>query len=281
LTVLELSPHIKKFAPANNTFDWILSLQGQIYREVKHRKTLQFELEGRRYFIKIHQGCGWKEIIKDLLQGRKPILSARTEWEAIQKLEHLGIRTMAIAGRGLRGSNPARLQSFLITEMLEGMVSLETLLQQWSTLPLVQRSTLRRVLVKKVAQIARKLHEAGMNHRDFYVCHFLVRDRNWLHWEPSDDLDLYLIDLHRVQCRSSVPHRWIVKDLGGLLFSALDAPLSRRDLLTFLCIYKGKEARESLHRERSLWDDVLQNARRLYLDFHGKEPSERQLLAVA
>ena len=39
------------------------------------------------------------------------------------------------------------------------------------------RVLLKRVLVQRIATIARTLHGAGMNHRDFYLCHFLTRDR--------------------------------------------------------------------------------------------------------
>jgi len=34
--------------------------------------------------------------------------------------------------------------------------------------------------------------------------------------DSGQDFKLYLIDLHRVQIREKVPHRWRVKDLAGL-----------------------------------------------------------------
>ncbi|MST95428.1 MAG: hypothetical protein EXS33_09225 [Pedosphaera sp.] len=38
---------------------------------------------------------------------------------------------------------------------------------------------LKRALLEKIAALARTLHEGGVNHRDFYLCHFLVKNRDW------------------------------------------------------------------------------------------------------
>jgi heptose I phosphotransferase len=127
-------------------------------------------------------------------------------------------------------------------------------------------------LLERVARIARALHETGMNHRDFYLSHFLVKDRRWTDWQPGDPLELFLIDLHRVQTRDRVPSRWRVKDIGGLLFSAFDCGLTRRDQLRFIQIYRGRPWRESVVAEAALWRRVLCNALLLYLRHHHREP---------
>jgi len=272
--MMELSPYLDKHLPRENRFDRLLNCPGRIYREVKHRRTLSFCVEGREFFIKVHRGCGWREIFKDLFQFRLPIVSAEPEWKAIELCERVGIPTMKIAGRGLRGANPARRDSFLITEALQGMVSLEDLTKEWGGLSEIARTSLKRKLVKEVALLARRFHSAGMNHRDFYICHFLVSNRDWNTWSPAEALTLHLIDLHRVQIRRSVPRRWLKKDLAALLFSAMDCNLSQRDLLRFLIHYKAGEARNSLQTERGFWQQVLQDARNLYKGFHGKEPQE-------
>ena len=135
-----------------------------------------------------------------------------------------------------------------------------------------RRVLLKRALLGQVADIARRMHGAGMNHRDFYLCHFLVRDRDCRRWSGEDALSLVLIDLHRVQRRERVPERWLVKDLGGLLFSALDAGLTRRDLFRFVEAYEGKPWRESLSEKGVFWRKVWRNAVRLYVPFHGRQP---------
>jgi len=61
---------------------------------VKNRKTMRFSINGKNYFIKIHTGCGWKEVIKNWVQFKQPIVSAENEYLAIRRLESLKIDTM-------------------------------------------------------------------------------------------------------------------------------------------------------------------------------------------
>jgi heptose I phosphotransferase len=262
LPVLELDEHLRTHLPKENTFDWLMNVEGKVHRAVKNRRTVEFAVDGRTYFIKAHRGVGWREVFKNLLYGRAPIVSAEPEWAAIAALRGAGVNTPAA---------PAQLESFVIMPALEGMISLEDLARDWRGLEGRQRVLLKRALMATMADIAGRMHGSGLNHRDFYLCHFLVRDREWKHWQPGDPLELVLIDLHRVQRRDRVPERWLVKDLGGLLFSALDAGLTRRDLLRFISAYRGEPWRDVLVRERAFWRKVWRNAVRLYRSFHHRE----------
>lgn len=275
LPVLELDDHLRAHVPANGAFDWLMNVEGKLHREVKNRRTVEFHLGGRHYFIKAHRGVGWREIFKNFAYGRAPIVSAEPEWQAIATLNEHGIATPTLAGKGLRGRAPAALESFVVMDALENMVSLEDLSRDWRGLTRPQRTRLKRALLRHVAAIARRMHGAGLNHRDFYLCHFLVRDRDWTKWSAADPFELVLIDLHRVQRRARVPERWLVKDLGGLLFSALDAGLTRRDLLRFIECYRGEPWRNVLAREGPFWRKVWSNAVRLYRPFHRREPPVR------
>jgi len=272
--VLELDEHLRVHVPKENPFDWLMNVEGKIHRAVKNRRTVEFELGGRRYFIKAHRGVGWVEVLKNRLYGRAPIVSAEPEWTAIEKLRAIGIATPVVAGKGLRGDAPARLESFVITEALDGMISLEDLARDWRGANGRTRVLLKRALLQRIAHIARVMHGAGMNHRDFYLCHFLVRDCDWAKWTPVDALELVLIDLHRVQKRDQVPERWLVKDLGGLLFSALDAGLTRRDLLRFIAVYRQQPWRDAFAKEKNFWRKVWENAVKLYRPFHHREPPQ-------
>lgn len=239
-----------------------MTLDGEVFRSVAQRRTLRFCLGGRGYFIKIHKGTSWKEILKNLCQLRLPVLSARNEWRAIRRLEQLNVATMKIAGFGERGVPPAWLESFLITDELVDTVSLEDFCRNWSNDPPPRQ--LKQALIEKVARIARKLHENGINHRDFYLCHFLL-DRKTLRPAVSRErLELYLIDLHRVQIRTRAPRRWRLKDLAGLYFSSMDIGLTVRDRLRFMKIYRGRPLREILNDERKFWQTVERMALRLY-----------------
>ena len=84
---------------------------------------------------------------------------------------------MRVAAWGERLHADGRLESYFMTEELEGYRPLEQFLaerfgqQETDSGPSGDRD-LRR-LIHLVADIARRFHEAGYNHRDLYCCHFL------------------------------------------------------------------------------------------------------------
>lgn len=270
--MLELDEHLRAHVPKENTFDWLMDVQGQVHRAVKNRRTVEFHLGGRHYFIKAHRGAGWREVWKNWLYGRAPIVSAEPEWRAIEALNAAGVAAPSVAGKGLRGQAPARLESFIVMHALEGMISLEDLAKDWRGARGKTQVMLKRALIQQLAGISRALHGAGLNHRDFYLCHFLTPDRDWSQWTPADAVELTLIDLHRVQRRAVVPARWLVKDLGALFYSAFDAGLTRRDALRFLAAYRQRPWREVLEREGAFWKRVRDYALKLYRSFHRREP---------
>ena len=257
--MMELCPDLGKYFKGAGAFDEILNLQGNVYRQHKNRTTLRFVSDGKGYFVKIHRGTGWGEILKNIFSLKWPVVSARNELNAINKCEELGIATMKVAGFGERGVPPFRLESFLITEELENTISLEEFCSDWKNNPPDFR--LKTALIRKVAGIAGILHRNGVNHRDFYICHFLLDLKS----NPSSfPFNLYLIDLHRVQIRKHTPRRWIIKDLSGLFFSSMDIGLTKRDLFRFMKVYSGKPLRSIFKEDLYFWRQVLDRAVKLY-----------------
>lgn len=256
--MLWLRTDLAKQWQGQDIFSLIQQLTGKVFRNKEGRKTLQFELNNKSYFLKLHQGVGWQEIIKNLLQFRLPVIGAKNEWQAIKFLERHDIDTLKIAAYGERGSNPAKKLSFLITDELADTMSLEDIGHQWRCRPPLFATKIK--LIKKLANISRVMHKNGMNHRDYYLCHFLVAksfaDSNTI----SDDTRLFLIDLHRAQIRKKVPVRWLVKDLSGLLFSAAKVSLTKRDLLRFMMVYSGLPLRELLKQQQEFWIKVAKRA---------------------
>jgi heptose I phosphotransferase len=208
-------------------------LQGNIYRSKEGRRTLRFEQGNHSYFLKLHEGIGWGEIFKNLLQLRAPVLGAANEYHACLRLHELGIDTLVPVAFGERGNNPAQQLSFLITEELTNTISLEDYCKAWSVNPPSLRE--KRAIIRKLAHISKTLHENGINHRDYYLCHFLRADDE----RPFEiTTALHLIDLHRAQMRKHTPLRWLIKDIAGLYYSAFNLPLTRRDIICFISVYR-------------------------------------------
>ena len=250
-------------------FDQAAEQDGEIFRAREGRRTLRFTGNGRSYFLKYHGGIGWKEILKNLTQGKLPVLGAMDEVTAIDAVRGAGLDTMTIAAYGSRGSNPATVESFIITDDLVGTLSLEDLGERWVKDPQAMPPVFKRALIERVATIARTMHGAGINHRDFYLPHFLMRDSD----AASNNADgpLYLIDLHRSQVRRQVPRRWRIKDLGGLYFSTARFGMTRRDLLRFIRAYSGVPLRQAL-ADATTWAAARREAEKIYRRYFEVEP---------
>lgn len=273
---LFLDDTLKRAWRDRDVFDYLENLQGEVYRAREGRRTFRFRSGDRHYFCKLHTGIGWREVIKNFSQGKMPVFGASNEWLAINRLQQLGIDTLHAVAFGKRGWNPARQKSFLVTEELTGTISLEDVADGWQDSPPAPGD--KRRLIEVVARIARTMHGAGMNHRDFYLCHLLMAQSeadegsSAVRVEIPDDLRLYLVDLHRAQMRAKVPTRWRVKDLAGIYFSALDAGLTRNDRLRFLRSYFDAPLREVLRDHDRLLRRVAQRALRLYQRDFGRLP---------
>ncbi|MBU1180632.1 MAG: lipopolysaccharide core heptose(I) kinase RfaP [Pseudomonadota bacterium] len=251
-------------------FDSLFAIDGKVYRNKEGRKTLRFTIDGKNYFGKFHSGIGWKTLLKNLIQFRTPVLGARNEWMAIRRLEQLGIHTMRLVGYGKRGKNPARVQSFVITEELKNTISLEEFCRSWTKTP--PSYSLKKALITKVAETARTLHENGINHRDLYICHFLLDITSGIDHIDNKNPVLYLIDLHRVKFHSNTPVRWRIKDVAALYFSSMDTGLTNRDLLRFIRAYSNKEIKAALN-EKKFWQKVKSRGNSFYSEFKRKYPT--------
>ncbi len=260
--MMELPSEFIEFFGGRDAFDNILAWDDEIFRAHKNRRTYRFVKDGKGYFVKAHRAVGWKEILKNLSSLRLPVLGAQNEVRAIKRLEALRIDTMKIVGFGKRGVPPAWLESFIITHELTRVVSLEAYCGNWRVEP--PEPFLKFALVKKVARVARTLHRNGLNHRDFYLCHFFLDLSRFAMSSGVDDLKLYLIDLHRMQVRNRTPLRWVVKDVAGLLFSSMEIGLTRRDLFRFMKWYSNKPLRTILQEESLFWGRVYEQAAGLY-----------------
>ena len=256
----EIKAHLQ-----GDTFEAMMHLQGKAFRDVPGRKTMCIQLGKKSYFIKQHFGVGWGEIFKNLLSLKLPILGAMTEVDAIQKCEKIGIKTTPLVAYGQRGCNPATMQSFVLTEDLGDIISLEDMLQDSKTYPTPDES--KRLMLTAVSKIAAKLHGAGQGkalaHRDFYLCHFVLSRQN----AAAGNYDLHLIDLHRMLQNQSPKGDAVMKDIAGLYFTMLQNGLSAKDLNVFKQYYLPQTA--------TFWANVEVRANKLFAKFNSAKFQQR------
>lgn len=239
----------------------IMALKGNTVREVEKRKTLRFEKETQGYYAKLHFGVGVREILKNIIQGRWPVVSAQHEYRAINRLKRLNIPTLNWVAYGNKGLNPASKQSFILTDEIKNTINLEDFSKTWKKNP--PSFSLRLALIKELARISRILHRNGLNHRDYYACHFLMEQSKEKNILTGQDLKMYLIDLHRMTVKKHLRERWVVKDLGSLYFSLMESHLNSRDLLRFIKFYFEKPLKHSFESHRYFWNKVSSRALKL------------------
>ncbi|MEM7358458.1 MAG: lipopolysaccharide core heptose(I) kinase RfaP [Pseudomonadota bacterium] len=263
---LYINNELRQALRGEDSFYEMMNIEGKVYREALGRRTLRFTRGKKDYFLKMHTGVGWGEIVKNLTYLRAPVVGALNEWHGVHRLNDLEIDTMAVAAYGIRGRNPATKHSFIVTEALPTETSLEDYCADWKHNPpkTLREIRLKRWILNKVVETARVIHENGANHRDFYLCHFLLDAHFDEEQQVSTESKLYLIDLHRLQMRRKTPERWAVKDIAGLYYSSKDIGLTKRDLLRFMRLYRGKPLREILEHDMPFWKKVVSRGNKLY-----------------
>jgi len=128
-------------------------------------------------------------------------------------------------------------RNFLITEDLDGYQPADKLLADGFPFDRLRNP---------LADLAAALHNAGLHHRDLYLCHFFVR--------ISDDaidvklIDVKLIDVARVKKLPALltRQRWIVKDLAQFWYSTLPLPISEPQKEAWLARYMEKRGEKGL-----------------------------------
>ena len=262
MPVIIRSEIIKKWLGSEDAFAKVKAIKGEVVRCKEGRTTQRFEVAGNGFYAKHHEGIGWREVFKNLIQMRLPIIGATNEWLAINRLHEIGLDTLSAVAYGKKGLNPAKQNSFILTEELTGTLSLAKFTDDWPINP--PSFVVKKALVEKVAAIARELHAAGINHRDLYICHFLLDISHGNKQPDPESIRLFLVDLHRAKIRQKVPWRWLVKDVGSIYFSALNIGLSKRDVYRFLKIYYPQPLRQTLIERAVFLKQVEQRAIKLY-----------------
>ena len=232
------------FAPlaaSEDPIGWLEARAGQVHRDLPSRRTFDLTVDGRRYVAKVHYGVGVREVLRTLPRGQLPVFDAGVEHRALLCAAQAGVRVPVPRVLGLRQGPALSRQSFLVMDAVEYEVTVADELAQGS-------SALRRARrLRQVAELTRRLHASGLQHRDLYLVHFLV----------CEDDELCLIDLHRARHHAQLPETARIRELGALTFSApgLTAAERRR-----FVVHYGDADRA---RDQRFWQRVEARAARL------------------
>ncbi len=231
---------------------------GDVFKRLPTKTVVRIALDSatgpQRFFLKRHTGpVRWGDRLRAWCSGFSASWG-RKEWDVIQALRREGIPTMTPVAAGERVAG-GRCESFVMTEALEGFKSLESLVPSRYAPPVTPPALAeKREVIRHVADLTRRLHRAGFNHRDWYLCHIFARRETDGSWQ------LRALDLQRVDRRRWLRRRWIVKDLAALNYSAPRGIVTAGDRARFLKAYLGDQ--RALREHRALiWAVVRKTAR--------------------
>lgn len=169
-------------------------------------------------YLKRHFRLSWSERLAALIDPRGRHSPGAGEWAHLERVRALGVRVPEVVAVGERIGPWANLQSYLaIAELTESRELNEALPSLARSLDGPTFEALKRRIIREMARISATMHKAGVFHKDLYLCHFFLNLRK-LDRDPRD-VELTLIDLHRLGEHRVWADRWRWKDLGQLLFS--------------------------------------------------------------
>jgi len=274
-----------------STLDALMAFEGgETYRVGPGRRTVRAELAApagaaRVVYIKRHDRVPWQTKIRRMLSLGEPISLAEHEARNLVRLMDVGIPTVRCAAVGWEFTNGGRGErSGLVTEELAGAVQADVYCERQfgSARRGGEKTAARRRWIRALGRLVRQFHANGFVHRDFYLCHVLVRPVG------ADDCVLHLMDLQRMMrfrggvpaSPRGVPGRWIVKDLAALLFSSWPSPatfvrsevFTNTDRMRFAREYFGTDRLSAA--QKALVRRAIRKARRI--DRHERRRSRSQ-----
>jgi len=254
--IQHLSPKWSSEWKGKDIYHELLSMPHELIRELpgKSRVTIRFTKDNEHYFAKLCSGIKWRKILKHFCRFEVAPVGLKNEWEAIKRLDELGINVPEIIAYGKKGSNYAKLKTFLILRELSMTESLKDYCTDWRTS--IQPFALKRAIVRTLAEMAKKLHDNGIYHGDLCTEHFLLDISMGKENLCPDNLKIHLIDMHLSKIKRKLRKKYIIKDLVKLSFSCLKLGLTSNDIVCFLRHYFGQDLKTVFRENTNVLTEV-------------------------
>jgi len=207
----------------------------RIFLKQKENGMLPIEAYVKRYHPisikeKIKAITSFHGIVKD---------GAKHEWDALIAFHESNLPTMIPIAVAKTANGSCNLTLGITHYMRASDIFAELYTQKGKYI-----NARKKNLIKKIAELARVMHNLGYAHQDFYLVHIFIK--------PDENDSIYLIDLQRLIMQSELSNRWRIKDLAQLYYSAKPF-VSKRDIFYFWKIY----ANSNILRNKQLIKSIL------------------------
>jgi hypothetical protein len=238
------------------SFDAFYHFAGKytVKKEMTARSVIWFELprgEGQQtFYLKRHQpeSIGPLTWLRQRFWGQK-ISQGEMEFDRLCDFRRRGLATVTPVAAGTQRVGFFRWQSFLMTVDFAPFRQLEKVLAHNPEVYQGKMGQKRKeLLLKKVAQVARQMHAAGYNHRDFNATHILM------HYPDQNQAPhLALFDLQRIDTNRFFKWRWMIKALAEVSYTLPEALFDDRDRLYLFWAYTGWQTLNLKNRWQWRW----------------------------
>lgn len=234
------------------TFESIWSFSGgKIIKEIRERSVLrcQFPLKSQQgavtnadentlpCFIKKHtQRLSLFKRLFALFHPDSFLGEGMKEFHFYCKFRENGLATPVPIAAGMRYTSFFQVESFLITRDFSPFIDLEELvLNKPETFQGETNQDRKKCLLSSIADYARRMHQAGLNQKDFNATHVLLDNID--NGQPQ----VALFDLQRVDTNPLNNYLWTVKALSELFYTLPESLFKEDDKLFLFKKYKNKQ----------------------------------------
>ena len=205
---------------------------GQIINRNKKREVVAMTLGGSdgnyEFFMKRFFKPHFKDMLFTVRNFGRMCSQATCEWNNAGALLKAGVGTYIPICRGEETTLGLEKRSFFITEKIKGQCFTDFVRLRWDRLAQSEKEA----VIVSLAQVIRRVHEAGISLPDLYVWHVFITEKE------DGGCDFAIIDLHRMKINvTSRAER--IRNLGAFYFS-MSAKYFDDDIKhTFLDAYLG------------------------------------------
>ncbi len=244
-------------------YDQFLSFdRGEMVSEVRDRIVYRCDLDhaNLKFYLKIYRNRGGNRPLGQLLGLKNPVTLAEMEANHLEWLRNQGFLAPKLMCWGGRMNGISELNSFLITESMEGYEPLDEWLDgNKREMGSKEYSSRKHRLINACSTLLRDLHDSGFNHPYPYLRHFMVPAKTLpaigspastkekqdesspshsTMGTPSGSLPpVGIIDVDGAKISRMVSPRGRSRGLAELLLSSYRSPLSQTDRLRFYSSY--------------------------------------------
>lgn len=224
------------------------------YNLPQYRTRLEFKTANpvRTLFLKRYNKPSIFIQIRNWFWHRSRQSTMSYDMGPVTDLAKAGIRTPKVISYGEQWGILFEKRSFSITEEITNARPLEEKLPDCFEAAATEENIhKRKEFIEQLAAFAKKFHDTGFRHRDFYLPHIFY----------GEGQGFWLIDLQRIFKPRLLAERFLVKDICQLHYSAPGSAFSNVDRIRFYKNYTGRKKLNS--RDKRFIRRVIKKARQI------------------